>query len=70
MTSPKITIIVKAGLYPDKPEPEFTMRFDVSHEQYYSNEGVKKVYEFAQEYMRMLWNPARVNWVRCEWVYQ
>ena len=34
-----------------------------------NGDTLMKVYGHAQEYMRILWNPQRVNWVRCEWIY-
>jgi hypothetical protein len=34
-----------------------------------SEEAVMKMYGYAQEYARSLWNPKIVNWVTTNWLY-
>jgi len=76
----RIAMEVNAGLVPNQILPEFRKQFFIQSEVWYK-EGdwkdkpeeaeleIMKVYGTAQEYMRTLWNPSRVNWVRCDWIY-
>lgn len=67
----RIMLEVVAGVIPNKPEKEFTKQFAITEEQWEDEEGIKvmQIYGFVQEYMRTLWNPNRVNWVQCNWIY-
>jgi hypothetical protein len=76
----RIVIEVVAGLVPNKPIPDLTRRFTISSDAWYKQGEfesdpesaeieVMKAYGFAQEYMRTLWNPSKVNWVQCNWIY-
>lgn len=67
----KVVIEVVAGLVPGTPIEEFTKRFAITSKEWEDKTGdaAMKTYGFAQEYMRTLWNPSRINWVRCDWIY-
>lgn len=78
--SVRIAIEVTAGLFPGNVIEQYTKRFIVTSDVYYAQgeyQGkqeeaeleIMKTYGFAQEYMRSLWNPGRVNYVRCDWIY-
>ena len=80
MESARILLEVVAGVIPNQPMPEYTKQFAITSDIYYAQgkyEGkeeeaqweIMKVYGLVQEYMRTLWNPGRVNWVRCDWIY-
>jgi hypothetical protein len=71
MDAAKIIIEVVAGLIPNEPMPEHSHRFIITSKQLEDSTGMEvlKTYGFAQEYMRTLWHPGRVNWVRCDWIY-
>ncbi len=71
MEAAKVIIEVVAGIIPNEPMPEYGRRFVVTSSQWEDKTGTEtmKVYGFAQEYMRNLWHPGRVNWVRCDWIY-
>jgi CTP:phosphocholine cytidylyltransferase-like protein len=76
----RILLEVVAGLIPETPIPEFTKQFAISSDAWYIQgifEGkpeearmeVMRAYGITQEYMRTMWNPEKVNWVRCDWIY-
>lgn len=67
----RIIIEVIAGIIPAEPMQEFTQKFYITEEQWEDATGneAMKVYGHAQEYMRSLWNPKIVNWVRLDWIY-
>ncbi len=67
----RILLEVVAGLIPGQPLPEHTKQFAISEEEWEDESGipVMRTYGFVQEYMRNLWHPQKVNWVRCDWIY-
>lgn len=80
MESVRILLEVVAGVIPNQPMPEYTKQFAVTSDIWYAQgtyEGkekeardeIIKVYGYANEYMRTLWDPQKVNWVRCDWIY-
>jgi hypothetical protein len=80
MDRARILIEVVAGIIPEQKLPELTKQFAITSDAWYKQgkyEGkaeeaeleVMKTFGLAQEYMRTLWNPQRVNWVRCDWIY-
>lgn len=80
MDDARILIEVVAGIIPNTPMSEYTKQFAITSDVWYAQgeyEGKKeeasmeviKVYGTANEYMRTLWNPQSVNWVRMDWIY-
>lgn len=80
MESARILVEVVAGIVPGTPIPKYTKQFAITSDVYYAQgvyEGRKrdaqwelfKVYGLANEYMRSLWNPSSVNWVRMDWIF-
>lgn len=80
MERARIIIEVVGGVIPNQPMPELTRRFYISSDAWYKQGDyenkhdeaeleVMKAYGLSQEYMRTLWNPSRINWVRCDWIY-
>lgn len=80
MSRLRIAIEVQAGLIPGTPMEEFNKKFYITSDAWYKQGEytdkpdeaeleIMQVYGLANEYMRTLWNPQRVNWVRCDWVY-
>lgn len=67
----RIIIEVRAGVIPDKPMPEYSKRFIITEKDWEDTSGnaVMEKYGYAQEYMRNLWRPEGLNWVRCDWIY-
>lgn len=65
----KVMLEVVAGIIPGTPMPEHTKQFALTREMWEDPTTVMRIYGYAQEYMRNLWNPAFVNWVRLEWIY-
>lgn len=67
----RVSIEVVAGIIPGHPDPQHTRQFIITSDEWHdkTGEAAMKVYGFAQEYMRTLWNPQRVNWVQCVWMY-
>lgn len=76
----RIIIEVVAGVLPGTPMTEYSKQFVIPSDIWYAQgtfEGKKeeaqmeiyKVYGLAQEYMRSLWDPQIINWVKLEWIY-
>lgn len=78
----RIAIEVVAGIVPGTPIHEHTKRFYVFSDDWHDREKLNTLSPFsagdlktmatygeAMEYMRTLWNPGYVNWVKCEWIY-
>lgn len=67
----RVLLEVVAGIIPNQPMPEYTKQFAITEEQWADPTGIEtmKVYGLVQEYMRNMWNPKAVNWVRCDWIY-
>ena len=80
MEGVRVIIEVVAGVIPGTPIPEYTRRFYVTSDAWYmqgkyenkpkeAQDEVMQAYGMAHEYMRNLYNPQLVNWVRCNWIY-
>jgi len=80
MERARVIIEVVAGIVPGTHMPEYTKRFTITSDIWYAQGEwagreaeakleVLKVYGFAQEYMRDLMNPQKLNWVRLDWLY-
>lgn len=83
--SAKVIIEVTAGLIPGQPEHEFTRRWAVTSQEWadaeHADENSDPGHAFhralllafrqaeADEYARMLRNPARWNWTRTDWIW-
>lgn len=67
----RILLQVEAGIIPGSQMDEYTRQFPLTEKQWKdpTGEEVMKQYGYAIEYMRTLWNPEKVNWVRCDWLY-
>lgn len=67
----KIVIEVVAGIIPQQPIAKYSKAFVVTEAMWEDRNGEEtmKVYGFAQEYMRTLWNPRSLNWVALNWTY-
>jgi len=70
-TMSRVMIEVVAGVIPLKPMDEYTKRWAITEEGWQDKTGISamQAYGLAVEYMRSLWNPQRVNWVQCTWIY-
>ena len=68
--SAKVIIEVVAGLLPGTPEPEFTRRWFISADEWENDShAVIRAYGESREYAASLENPARLNWVRRDWLW-
>lgn len=77
MASLKLTIEVVAGIVPGTPMPEYTRRWHwTSQDQRQLSEGKAEARERwiamageSREYAASLEDPARINWVRRDWLW-
>ena len=77
MQAAKLIIEVQAGVIPGQPMPEYTRRWGwTSDEQAKLGAGDMKTREKwimiageSREYAATLENPARVNWLRRDWIW-
>lgn len=65
----RILIEVVAGLIPNQPMEQYTRQFGITETDWENPDETMKIYGFAQEYSRSLWNPKAVNWVSLTWIY-
>lgn len=66
----RILIEVVAGVIPGQEMLEYKKMFAIGEDIYWDKpEEVKKILDEANNYMRELMDPHKVNWVRLDWVY-
>lgn len=75
MESARCAWEVTAGIVPGTPEPEFTKRWGMTSSEWHDvpREQAKTRFEEleaeAERYAHDLREPARLNWVRLDWVW-
>lgn len=65
----KVALEVTAGLVPGDPMPEYTKVWYLSREEYEDLDTYLAAGGAAILYALTLQDPARLNWVRFEWVW-
>lgn len=83
--SARVIIDVQVGVMPGEPEPQFTRRWVITSDEWEEAQARDAVCDdahafsslllltsraaAADEYARLVRNPARFNWVRTEWTW-
>jgi hypothetical protein len=83
--SARVVVEVQAGVMPGEPEPHFTRSWAITTDEweeaqardaasddahaYYAELLLMARAAAADEYARLLRDPARFNWVRTEWLW-